>query len=142
MREAAGARQDDIGLVVEGADHAPHEGGVQERRIGGGGEGHLGAAVEGAEARGQPLQRPAPLARVLDDLDAAGQGGQRLPGRAHHDDGTVDAARHDPGNAAQQSGPVPLQGRLGRPHAGGTPACEHDSGGRRHARDATRAPCG
>ena len=73
MREAAGARQDDVNLVVEGTDDAADEGRVQERRVGGRGVGGLRAPVERREAGRQALERAAPFAGVLDHLDRLGQ---------------------------------------------------------------------
>ena len=76
---------------------------VQERQVDRGDERDVG--VDRLEPGEDPLQRPAALARVVDDADAAGQRRQLLAGRADDDDRPARTARDDPAGAAQQRAP-------------------------------------
>ena len=126
LREAADLRQDDVGVVVERVEDAPDEAGVQERDVGGRRIGGGRAIAHGGEPGRQTLQRPATLARVLDDLDAVGQCRERLAGRAHDDDRPVDGATDDPGDPPQERRAVPFERGLRRAHPRRAPAGEHD----------------
>ena len=105
---------------------------MQERDVG---RRHIGrdrAVAHRREPRRQTLERAAAIARVLDDLDPGGQGGQLLPGRAHDDHRPVDPALDEADDAAQQCRAVPLERGLRRAHPRRAPPGENDPRGVLH----------
>ena len=133
MAEAADLRQHHIDVVVERGEHAVDEARVQQRHVRGRGVGGRRALADGGQPCGQPLERAAALARIVDQLDPFGQLGQRLPRSAHHDDRAVDRTPHDADDAPQQRRAMPLQRGLGRAHPRRAPTGEHDACHPRHA---------
>ena len=133
LRVAADVRERDVGVAVERAEHVADEGRVQERDVGRGHVRAVGAAVDGGEPGGQALQRPAPLALVLDHLHRGRQVRQVLPRRPDDDDRPVDLPADQPGDPAQERRAVPLQRGLRRAHPRRAPTGENDPRGLRHA---------
>ena len=118
LRVAAGDRQRHVDLRRQRTEHGADERRVQERQVGGADEGGVGPVDQGGQADRDPLQRAEALARVGRDLDLGRQVGQLLAGRPDHDHGAGDGAGDDRDRPPQQRRAVPVQGRLGRAHAG------------------------
>ncbi len=116
LRVPARHRQAHVGALVHRAQHPPDEGGMQERHVGGADEGHVRTVHEGAQPGGQALDGSLALPRVVYHLDVRGQRGKLLARGTNHDDRAAGRPRQDADRTAQQRGPVPLQGRLGRAH--------------------------
>jgi hypothetical protein len=140
MREPAHVREDHVGVVVQRSQHAPDEARVQQRHVGGGHVGGVRPVPDGGQAGRHALQRPAPLAGVLHDLDALWQHRQLLAGRADDDHGPVDRAIHDADDAAQQRRAVPLQCGLGGAHSRGATAGKDDACGVHHTGEVSPRP--
>ena len=118
---------------LRAAKHGGNEGGVEERHVRGGDICRLGVLPNRREARGQPLKRPAALARVGGEGDRARQFRKHLSRRLHHHDRAIDNTRNDAHDPPQEGGPVPLERGLRPAHPGGPPAGQNDArGGWRH----------
>ena len=110
------------------AHHAADESRMQQRQVDGADRRHRRAPGRGGQTRRDALQRPAAGHRVVHDLHARRQAGQRLPRGPHHEDGPVDRPGEHPHRSVQQCRPVPLQRCLGAAHPYRAAADEDDAG--------------
>jgi hypothetical protein len=104
--------------LFHGAQHPPDESRVQERHVGRADEREVGSPAQRRQPGGDTLHRALTLARVVGYQGALRQLREVLAGGADDDNRAARRARHDPDRPAQQGGPVPLQGGLGRAHPG------------------------
>ena len=130
LRVSPGHRQRHVRLLplVEGAQHPPDEGRVQERQVGGADEGGVGASVERGEPGRDALHRPLAVPWVVHHHGAFRQRGEVLAAGPNDDDGPAGRAGEDADRPGSSVDPCHSSAALGtpiredRPPASTTPA--------------------